>query len=221
MTTDDVLAAPVRVVAHAGWSEIVMIDGRKRNPLGSRMVDALTTAMDEAIARGEVACLISAEGPVFSAGADLRESLDGSAASERLVEYLESVDLLVVAKVSGGVFGAAVSVLAECPIVLMDPSARLALPEAQLGFYPRGVVDRLRGLFPAGRLLAASLTGDPLTVGEAVAGGLVSRALAGDVLDREAEALMDLVTGRPGVARGAREHHVAMRDALRGHPASS
>jgi enoyl-CoA hydratase len=171
----------------------------------------LCTALLEAAARicrdeSVRVVFIRANGPAFSAGADLKERAgkDEAWVRERRMKAFAAYDALenlpfpVVAAVQGPAMGAGVEICTICDIVVATPEAFFGTPEAQRGTI--GATQRLGKII--GKHLAKDmmLTGRRLSAEEARAAGLVSRVVTRPALDAELEAISQSIVRAPALA---------------------
>jgi enoyl-CoA hydratase len=161
-----------------------------RNALNRAMCDdivvAAVTARDNAAVR---LVLVRANGPVFCAGADLKERKSMSAdevRARRLAAFaaygaLEGLPMPVIAVVQGPAIGSGAEIAACCDFVIATPQASFATPEALWGTV--GATQRLPRIL--GRQLAKDMmyTGRKLNAEEARAAGLVTRIADAAALD--------------------------------------
>ena len=135
--------------------------------------------------------LVRGNGPVFCAGADVKEragmSID-QVRARRLKAFaayhaLESLPMPVVAVVHGAALGSGVEIAAACDFIVATPDAVFGTPEALRGTV--GATQRLPRVL--GKRLAKDLmfTGRRLTAAEARAAGFVSRVVTPAELEHE------------------------------------
>jgi enoyl-CoA hydratase/carnithine racemase len=115
----------------------------KRNALTAEMYLSMSNALDEVRTDASIkVALIDAEGPHFSAGNDIAEFLGGSYSLNpgspwrRFAESLPAFNKPIVAAVQGYAVGIGLTMLLHCDIVLVDGTAKLSAPFAQLGLVP-------------------------------------------------------------------------------------
>ena len=115
----------------------------KRNAVTAEMYLSMSEALDEARTDASVkVTLIDAEGPHFSAGNDIAEFLGGNyclnpgSPWRRFAESLPAFNKPIVAAVQGCAVGIGLTMLLHCDIVLVDGTAKLSAPFAQLGLVP-------------------------------------------------------------------------------------
>ena len=161
-----------------------------RNALNRAMCEELVAAAAAASAVENVRLvLVRGAGPVFCAGADLKErkgmSVD-DVRNRRLRGYaaynaLEGLPMPAIAVVHGAAIGSGVEIAAACDFIVATPEATFATPEALWGTV--GATQRLPRVL--GKRLAKDMmfTGRKLTAEEARAAGLVTRIVPADQLE--------------------------------------
>jgi enoyl-CoA hydratase len=178
---------------------------QSRNALNLAMCEALVAAargMDDAV--GLV--LVRANGPVFCAGADLKERQGMSEAQVRerrmkafaAYSALEALPMPAIAVVAGAAVGSGCEIAAACDFIVATPQASFRIPEAIRGTV--GATQRLPRIL--GKRLAKDLmfTGRALGAGEAERHGLVARLVAADQLDVVLAAIAETILGAPAQA---------------------
>lgn len=118
------------------------------NAFDDHLIAELTDALVAVGADAAVRVLVlEAEGPSFSAGADLNWMRGMAAASEednrqdslalaRLMRTLDELPKPTIARVQGAAFGGGVGLIACCDIAIGVPEAKFGLTEAKLGLLP-------------------------------------------------------------------------------------
>lgn len=171
---------------------LVLSEPQRRNPLSLATMVALRDALEEAGADPAVrAVVIGAQGPVFSAGHDLRELAAGDAAAHERIfcacaELMLTVHRLpvpVIARVQGLATAAGCQLVAACDLAVAAEGARFATPGVRIGLFcttPMVEVARALGRARATQML---FTGDPIDAATALEWGLVTRVVAADALD--------------------------------------
>jgi enoyl-CoA hydratase len=150
--------------------------------------------------------LIRGNGPVFCAGADLKERQgmsDEEACARRLAAFaaygaLESLPMPVIAVIHGPAIGSGVEIACCCDFVVATPQATFATPEALRGTL--GVTQRLPRII--GKQLAKDMmfTGRKLLAEEAHAAGLVTRVVEADALESNITDIAKTVIAAPQAA---------------------
>ncbi len=198
---------------------LVLDSQHNRNALSRQLVTELHDALERADADPAVkAVVIRHVGPVFCSGADLSEaaSADLQEAPQAMVGLQRRIAGLskpVVARVSGAVRAGGIGIVGAADICLAAADATFALTEVRLGLAP-AVISLT--LLPRMRPRDASytfLTGETFTGSDAVAYGLVTRAVPEDGLDAEVDRVCAaLVKAHP---QGLRETKRLLGDGLR------
>ncbi len=176
-----------------------------RNALNSAMCAGLLAAARAATADPAVQLvLVRAAGPVFCAGADLKErqGMDEDQVRARRIrafaayEALESLPMPAIAVVEGAAVGSGCEIAAACDFIVATPQASFRTPEALWGTV--GATQRLPRIL--GKRLAKYMlyTGRKLTAEEAERHGLVARIVAADGLEAEITAIARTITEAPG-----------------------
>ena len=167
----------------AGVATITLNRPESRNALNLKMCEALLNAarnMDAAVKL----VLVKANGPVFCAGADLKErqGMGEAQVRERRMKAfaayaaLEALPMPAIAVVEGPVVGSGCEIAGACDFIVATPAASFRVPEAVRGTV--GATQRLPRIL--GKRLAKDLlfTGRTLSAEEAQRHGLVSRVVA-------------------------------------------
>ena len=161
-----------------------------RNALNDQMCEDLRRIASE-IHPDIRLVFVRGNGPVFCAGADVKEragmSID-QVRARRLKAFaayhaLESLPMPVVAVVHGAALGSGVEIAAACDFIVATPDAAFGTPEALRGTV--GATQRLPRVL--GKRLAKDLmfTNRRLTAAEARAAGLVARVVPAAELEQE------------------------------------
>lgn len=174
----------------------------RRNALGRATIDELIAVIGAISADDAVAVVVmSADGPVFSAGHDLREMLDRDEAAYRelfaacgdLLALLRSLPQPVIAVVDGPATAAGCQLVAGCDLAVASDAASFALPGVKIGLFcstPLVPVSRAIG---QKRTMELLLTGSPIDAATALAWGLVNRVVPRSELDAAVDELVDAV----------------------------
>ncbi len=187
------------------------------NAFDAALIDALTTALDAAGRDDTVRVVVlAAEGPSFSAGADLQWMRGMATASEadnrtdalalaRLMRTLDELPRPTLARVHGAAFGGGVGLVACCDIAIATEEARFGLTESRLGLLPAVIspyVVEAIGPRQARRWFA---TGEHFDAATALRIGLLHEVVPANGLDAAVSRQLDLL-GKAGpiAAAGAK-----------------
>jgi len=145
----------------------------------------------------------------FVAGADISElATDVPEAArararmgQRVFESIETLGKPVIAAINGFALGGGCELAMACTIRIAAESARLGLPEINLGLIPGfGGTQRLPRLIGKGRAAELILSGAPVTAQQALQMGLVNRVFPDAELMREARSLAQDLASKPPIA---------------------
>jgi enoyl-CoA hydratase len=194
----------------AGVATIMLDRPEARNALNGAMCDALRESAERAAADESVRLvLVRGNGPVFCAGADIKEREGMSKAQVRerrrkaFAAYgaIEALPMPAIAVVQGAALGSGVEIAAACDFIVALPDAVFGTPEALRGTV--GATQRLPRVL--GKRLAKDLmfTGRRLTAEEALRIGLVSR-IPKDLEKEIAEIAKTILAAPPAVMKLAK-----------------
>ncbi|MFF4835206.1 enoyl-CoA hydratase/isomerase family protein [Streptomyces sp. NPDC001315] len=172
-------ATAVQAQVVGGVGHLVLDQPDRRNAMTAELVDEAIAAHDDFAASGVKVGLLSATGPVFSAGGDLKaKRIPGvPPAGVRLIETFDSSPILWVAAVHGPAIGAALHLLSTCATVVIADDAWYRVPEFLHGRYPRPVVAALAEIIGPRRALRMATTGEKMPAEEAFGLGLVEHVV--------------------------------------------
>ena len=163
--------------------------------------------------RGVRAVILTAEGPVFSSGGNVKsmqryytEKLTPDVIRDeyrngiqRLPKALYHLDVPVIAAVNGPAIGAGLDLACMCDIRIASEKATFAESFVKVGIVPGDggawLLPRVVGMSRASEM---AFTGEALTAQEALACGLVSRVVPHETLLAEARALAGKIAANPG-----------------------
>ena len=169
----------------------------KRNALNQDLLRALHAALGEPPAPAERVLVIRANGPVFCAGLDLRERLEGASggpqvAIEEMLERIEHYPLPVVAVVQGDAIAGGNELALHCDFVVASTAARFGMSLAQIGLAPSWFLAKkiveVAGPVASREIL---LLGDPLPAERMHALGIIARVADPSALEVAASAVIE------------------------------
>lgn len=172
------------VERHEAVAEIVLNRPQQRNALNGAMCNELRALADALRDDASVRCVIvRANGPVFCAGADLKErkgmDIDGVRARRikafAAYDALEQIGKPCIALVEGPAVGSGGEIALACDFIVATEAASFRTPEALWGTV--GATQRLPRA--VGKRLAKDMafTGRTLSAQEALEAGLVTRVV--------------------------------------------
>jgi enoyl-CoA hydratase/carnithine racemase len=205
-------SAPVVTAREGGVLTLTMNRPETRNPLSEAMLDALQLGLDEAADDASVKVVVlAANGPVFSAGHDLKEMTahrqDGDRGLARyrslftkcshLMQTIVRHPRPVIASVQGTATAAGCQLVASCDLAIASSEARFATPGINIGLFCSTPMVALSRAVPRKFAMEMLLTGQPVSAAEAQRIGLINRVVAPAELERETMALAQLIAGKP------------------------
>jgi enoyl-CoA hydratase/carnithine racemase len=178
---------------------IVLDRPEKRNALSLPTMLEIIDALHNVAESDADAVIVAANGPVFSAGhnfadmagADLDATRHLFDVCTQMMNLVQEIPQVVVAKVHALATAAGCQLVASCDLAVAAESAAFALPGGKGGLFchtPLVAVSRNIG---RKRALEMAFTGDPIDARTAAEWGLVNRVVPDVELD---DAVLDLVT---------------------------
>jgi enoyl-CoA hydratase/carnithine racemase len=197
------LAEETLLVELAPPSAIITLNRpERRNALSLQVMRELTATLERMSIDARVrAVILRANGPVFSAGHDLSELVDGDPTAygqifDACVDLMEAVQRIpqpVIAEVAGTATAAGCQLVATCDLALAAEGARFATPGVKIGLFcstPMVAVSRAIG---RKRALEMLLTGEFVDADTAAEWGLVNRVVPADQLEAATRALAEKI----------------------------
>jgi enoyl-CoA hydratase/carnithine racemase len=178
----------------------------RRPEKANSLTRAMLKDLDSAVAATRAAAVIlTGEGKVFSAGADLDEARAGLATDpvwDQLSNHIAGLPCLTIAALNGTLAGGAMGMVLACDLRLAVPSAKFFYPVMKLGYLPQPADPaRLVALVGPSRAKMILMAGARIEADEALTWGLVDRLVAPDALLDVARGLAaDAMAAKPGHA---------------------
>jgi enoyl-CoA hydratase/carnithine racemase len=182
-----------------GIAEVILDRPSSRNSLTLGALEQLARAFDGLAGRDEVkAIVLSARGPAFCAGHDLKEitahraDADGGRAfferaMQACVGMMQSIIACpkpVIAAVEGTATAAGCQLVATCDLAVAAENARFCTPGVDIGLFCSTPMVALTRNVPRKRAMEMLLLGDLIDAGRAAEWGLVNRVVpAGQARD--------------------------------------
>jgi len=191
---------------------ITLSQGNKRNPMSSQLIHTLTAALDESYRDDTIRVIVlAAEGPVFSAGHDLKElhPREGEGSDElraRVQGILESCSTLmqgivqapkpVIACVQGTATAAGCQLVSACDLAIAASDAKFCTPGVNVGAFCTTPLVGIGRNLSRKHAMEMALTGDMFSAEEAIKFGLINRHVPGEALRAETSALAQKIASR-------------------------
>ena len=185
-----------------GIATVALANPAKRNALSLETMGELLDVFDALGADASVkAVVLSALGPAFSAGHDLRELRCVADEADvarfraifdtcvRLMTKIQAIPQPVIAEVAGIATAAGCQLVATCDLALASSEALFATPGVKIGLFCTTPMVALTRAIGRKRAMEMLLTGDFVDAPTAERWGLVNRVVAPDALAAETRAL--------------------------------
>lgn len=196
----------IRLERNDGLWRAVIAREEKANSLTLAMLAELAGIAEAAGREGARVFVLTGEGKVFSAGADLDEARAGLATDpvwERLSGAIAALPCLTIAALNGTLAGGAFGMVLACDLRIAVEGAKFFYPVMKLGFLPQpSDPGRLAALVGPARAKMILMAGQRIGAEEALSWGLVDRIVPPAAL---AEAVDVLAADSLGATAG----HVA------------
>jgi enoyl-CoA hydratase len=169
----------INAVTSEGVLTLTLARPDKANALTEDMLNQLADAVRGADAQ---AIVLTGQGKVFSAGADLEAVANGLATSpawERLSGAIAAFEGLTIAALNGTVAGGALGMVLACDVRIAVAGAKFFYPVLKMGVLPQpSDPARLRELVGPARAKMMLLGGAKITTDDAFAFGLIDKIVA-------------------------------------------
>ncbi len=202
--------AHLQVETSAWHTTITMNRPERRNALSLALMRELTDAflaVGRSDARGVV---LAGAGPMFCAGHDFADMIGASLDQMRallrqctdLIEAIQGIPQVVIARVHGLATAAGCPLVASCDLAVAADSAAFALPGGKGGWFCHTPLVAVARSVGRKRALEMAFTGDPISAATAVDWGLVNRAVPAAELDAQTLDLLERATRGTVQAKG-------------------
>tara|TARA_R110002072_G_scaffold2579_9_gene21542 strand:+ start:3418 stop:4047 length:630 start_codon:yes stop_codon:yes gene_type:complete len=180
----------------------------KANSLTHAMLSQLADIMEDAQAARAI--ILTGQGKVFSAGADLDEARAGLVNSdvwERLSGAIAALPGLSITALNGTLAGGAMGMALACDLRISIAGARFFYPVMKLGFLPQpSDPARMVALIGPSRAKLILMAGQKITADEALAFGLIDRIVPDkDLLDHARMLSADTIAAEPDIVMGIKQ----------------
>ncbi|CAM4461805.1 putative enoyl-CoA hydratase echA6 [Mycobacterium basiliense] len=152
----------------------------RRNALNSQLVEELREALLKAAGDGSIrAIVLTGQGTVFCAGADLSGDAFAADYPDRLIELHRVMDVTpmpVIGAINGPAIGAGLQLAMQCDLRVAAPEAFFQFPTSKYGLaLDNWSIRRLSSLVGHGRARAMLLTAEKLSADIALQTGMANR----------------------------------------------
>lgn len=186
-----------------GVATLTLADADNRNALGGALLAELLEAIDAAEADDTVRVIVvTNEGHIFSAGADLNESASGESYTERMAEVFARIvksPKPFVGRIAGHAVAGGVGLACSMDISIAVEEAKFGFTEVRVGVAPAIISTICLPKMTRADAAAAFLRGNRFLAPEAARLGLINEAVSANDLDeRVGTVVADILLGAPG-----------------------
>ena len=174
----------------------------KRNALALDVMESLTAAFADVGRSDALGVVLAANGPVFSAGHNFGDMAGASLADARhlfevctrMMDTVQEIPQVVIARVHGLATAAGCQLVATCDLAIAAESASFAIPGGKGGLFCHTPLVAVARNVGRKRALEMALTGDAISAATAAEWGLINRAVPDAELDDAVSDLMRRAT---------------------------
>lgn len=174
----------------------------KRNALSLPVLKELTKAFAEVGKSDATGVVLAARGPVFSAGhnfgdmfgADYDATYEVFATCTKMMQTIQSIPQVVIAKVHALATAAGCQLVATCDLAVAVDTAGFAIPGGKGGLFCHTPLVAVARNIGRKRALEMALTGDAIDAATALEWGFINAVVAADELDEATLALLERAT---------------------------
>ncbi|CAG5927311.1 unnamed protein product [Menidia menidia] len=197
-----------------GIRRLILNNPKKRNALSLSMLESLRENILTDVDSDDLRVIvISAKGPVFSSGHDLKEltSVQGRDhhtkvfhTCSEVMTLIQDIPVPVIAMVNGVATAAGCQLVASCDIAVATEKSTFATPGVNVGLFCSTPAVAIGRAVPRKVAMEMLLTGNPISAHNALLHGLISKVVAEERLEEETLAIARRVcqASRPVVALG-------------------
>lgn len=199
---------------HDGIRRIILNNPKKRNALSLSMLESLQkNILCDADSKDLRVIIISAKGPVFSSGHDLKEltSAQGRdyhtkvfSTCSQVMTLIQDLPVPVIAMVNGVATAAGCQLVASCDIAVVSEKSTFATPGVNVGLFCSTPAVAIGRAVPRKVAMEMLFTGTPISAHDALLHGLVSKVVPESRLEEETLAIAQRIcqSSQPVVALG-------------------
>jgi enoyl-CoA hydratase/carnithine racemase len=199
-----------RVVRDGDVVTITMCRPARRNALSRDHLEQLLAAFTDVGGTDAAGIVLGAEGPVFSAGHDfgdvagapLPEVRSLLALCTELMQTVQDVPQVVLARVHALATAAGCQLVASCDLAVAAESAAFAAPGGKGGWFCHTPMVAIARNVGRKRAMELALTGDVIDAATALDWGMVNRVVPDDELDAAVAELMGRATRGSRTSKG-------------------
>ncbi|XP_075967596.1 enoyl-CoA hydratase domain-containing protein 3, mitochondrial [Anarhichas minor] len=197
-----------------GIRRIILNNPKKRNALSLSMLESLRENILTDVDSDDLrVVIISARGPVFSSGHDLKELTSAQGREyhtkvfhtcAEVMTLIQDIPVPVIAMVDGVATAAGCQLVASCDVAVATEKSTFATPGVNVGLFCSTPAVAIGRSVPRKVAMEMLLTGAPISAHDALLHGLISKVVPEERLEEETLAIAQRVcqASRPVVALG-------------------
>lgn len=205
-----------------GIRRIILNNPKNRNALSLPMLESLReNILIDSESEDLRVIIISAQGPVFSSGHDLKEltSTQGQEYHSKVfhtctevMTLIQDIPVPVIAMVNGVATAAGCQLVASCDIAIATDKSTFATPGVNVGLFCSTPGVALGRAVPRKVAMEMLFTGRPISAQDALLHGLISKVVREEQIEEETLAVARRVceSSRPVIALGKAAFHRQM-----------
>jgi len=191
-----------RVERDGDTIHITMTRGPRRNALSREHLQQLLAAFTEAAVSDATGIVLAGDGPVFSSGHDFRDVAGRPVTEVRsllalcteLMQTIQDVPQVVLARVHALATAAGCQLVATCDLAVAAESAGFAAPGGKGGWFCHTPMVAIARNIGRKRAAEMAYTGDVISAQQALDWGLVNDVVPDDQLDKAVHELLARAT---------------------------
>ncbi len=177
----------------------------KRNPIGPSTCGELVAAFTALKNNADIRVIVlTGAGTMFSAGGDLSSMQGGApgptASLVDLFVAMHEIGKPIIAMVNGDALAGGLGLMVACDLVIASEAARFGTTEINVGLWPMMITAEISRSVGRKKTLEMMLTGRKLDAAEALACGLINRAVPAAELEAETMTLATSIAERSPAA---------------------
>lgn len=200
----------ILVTTDAGYTTITMNRPERRNALSLAHMRELTDAF-KAVGRSDaLGVIVAGNGPVFCAGHDFSDMTGAGLAKMRsllaqcteMLNAMQEIPQVVIARVHGLAAAAGCQLVATCDLAVAAETAGFSIPGGRGGWFCHTPLVAVARNIGRKRALEMALTGDVISAATAAEWGLVNRVVPAADLERQTLELLGRATRGSALSKG-------------------
>ncbi|XP_026183008.1 enoyl-CoA hydratase domain-containing protein 3, mitochondrial [Mastacembelus armatus] len=211
---------------NGGIRRIILNNPKKRNALSLSMLESLRENIQTDADSDDLrVIIISAKGPVFSSGHDLKELTSAQGQDHHtkvfqtcaeVMTLIQNLPVPVIAMVNGVATAAGCQLVASCDIAVATEKSSFATPGVNVGLFCSTPAVAIGRAVPRKVAMEMLFTGTPISAHDALLHGLISKVVPEERLEEETLAIAQRVSqvSRPVVALGKATFYRQMAQGL-------